>query len=80
MKTEEKILEELPEMNLDELLGLASRYHLGGLRLSDDAALGLIRTLKSKAREELEEGDGKRLETVRVEKQLGGRVVLFFGL
>lgn len=73
-------VENIDRLNLNQLMRLAVRYHLGGLKLSDANALHLISSLKRKASEELEEGDGKKVETVRVEKRLGGQVVVFFGL
>lgn len=67
-------------LSLWQLLNLAARYHLGGLRLSNSDATRLMKSLRKKAEEQLEPGDGIRVETVRVEKRLDGTVAMFFGL
>lgn len=67
-------------LSLLQLLNLAARYHLGGLKLSNSDATRLMKSLQKKAEDELEPGDGLRVETVRVEKRLDGSVAMFFGL
>jgi hypothetical protein len=66
--------------NLDQLLRLAAQYHLGGLKLTDDELSGLIKQIKKNGMVELDLGDGRKIESVRVERKLDGSVCIFFGI
>lgn len=66
-------------ITLDEFLRLAARYHLGGLTLSDGELSYLLSGLKERAALELDLGDGRKFESVRVERKLDGSVSVFFG-
>lgn len=67
-------------LGLDQWLRLAARYHLGGLNLSDKDLTLLMDKIKQSAMHELELGDGRKVESVRVERKLDGSVSIFFGI
>ena len=66
--------------NLTHALKLASRYHFGGLRLTDDQLHSLVKRVKDLATVELEPGDGRKVESVRVERKMDGSASIFFGI
>lgn len=65
---------------LDAALRLAAQYHLGGLLVSDEELKLLVGRLKDLAIDELELGDGRKVESVRVERRVDGSVSIFFGI
>lgn len=67
-------------LELDQLLGLAGRYHLGGLKLPDKDISILLEKLKQSAKLALELGDGRKIGSVRVERKLDGSISIFFGI
>lgn len=65
------------KLNLPELMRLASQFHLGRISQGDMSAV--LDLIKERACEEIDVGDGMKMETVRVERKLDGSVMIFFG-
>ncbi len=66
--------------NLDQALRLAAQFHLNGLHASEDQMCSIVKRLKHLSISELEPGDGRKVESVRVERRLDGSVSMFFGI
>ncbi|HEY9730973.1 MAG TPA: hypothetical protein V6C89_03625 [Drouetiella sp.] len=66
--------------NLDQALRLAAQLHYGGLQTSEEQLCSLVKEIKRLAVTELEKGDGRKVESVRVERKLDGSVIIFFGI
>jgi hypothetical protein len=66
--------------DLDAALRLAAQHHRGALEFTGEQSTDLIKILKQKAMDELELGDGRKIESVRVERKLDGSVSIFFGI
>lgn len=67
-----------PTLTLRELMGLAAHFHL--LRSTTADFSLLIHWIRERAQQELDTGDGIKVETVRVERKLDGTVSVSFGL
>ncbi len=61
-------------------LRLAAQFHLGGLHATDGQLGSIVKSVKHFAVVELERGDGRKVESVRVERKLDGSVSIFFGI
>lgn len=66
--------------NLDQALRLAAKLHYGVLAGSDSELCSIVEKLKRLAVRELDKGDGRKVESVRVERRLDGSVSVFFGI
>lgn len=66
--------------DLDHALRLAAQFHLNGLHASADQLCSIVKRIKLFATRELEPGDGRKVESVRVERRLDGSVSIFFGI
>ncbi len=66
--------------SLDEALQLAAKLHYGALQGSDEQLCSVIENVKRIAIKELDRGDGRKVESVRVERKLDGSVSIFFGI
>lgn len=66
--------------DLDHALKLAAQFHLGGLHATGDQLCLIVKRVKHFAIQELERGDGRKVESVRVERKLDGSVAIFFGI
>jgi len=67
-------------MTMHDLLALASKLYMCGQAASQSQLNNLMKTIRRRAAQELEVGDGVRFETVRVERKLDGSVSIFFGI
>jgi len=67
-------------LDLHGLLMQAAKVHQGCMIVSSDALSKLMGLIKLRAQQELEVGDGLKVETVRVERKLDGSVTVFFGI
>jgi|688.fasta_scaffold617259_2 hypothetical protein len=66
--------------DLDQALRLAARLHLGGTPGSEEQLCSLVKNVRRLAIKELDRGDGRKVESVRVERKLDGSVTIFFGI
>ncbi|MBS1953172.1 MAG: hypothetical protein JST89_03245 [Cyanobacteria bacterium SZAS-4] len=66
--------------DLDDALRLAAQFHLNGLHGSEEQLCSIVKRVKHFATAELEPGDGRKVESVRVERRLDGSVTTFFGI
>ncbi|CAN5587083.1 hypothetical protein BH10CYA1_BH10CYA1_23200 [soil metagenome] len=66
--------------DLDHALRLAAQFHLGGLHATDEQLCSLVKRVKNLAMLDLERGDGRKVESVRVERRLDGSISIFFGI
>lgn len=66
-------------MTMHELLALASKLHVERAIATQDDLNVLMNTIRHRAEQELEVGDGFKFETVRVERKLDGSVSIIFG-
>lgn len=66
--------------NLDQALRLAAQLHYGAVTGSDSMLCSVVEKLKRLAITELDKGDGRKVESVRVERRLDGSVSVFFGI
>lgn len=66
--------------NLEHALRLAAQFHLNGLHASEEQLWLIVKRIKQFATRELEPGDGRKVESVRVERRLDGSVSIFFGI
>ena len=67
-------------LDLAGLLRQAAKVHQGCMKFSSDGIAKLMGLIKTRAQQELDVGDGLKVETVRVERRLDGSVTVFFGI
>lgn len=66
--------------DLDQALRLAARLHLGLMPGAEEQLCSLVKNVRRLAIRELDRGDGRKVESVRVERKLDGSVTIFFGI
>lgn len=72
----------LEALSLSELMRLAAQFHMGLMNMKTSGAdmNAVVKLIKERASSELDEGDGMKCETVRVERRLDGAILIFFGM
>lgn len=65
--------------DLDHALQLAAKYHFAGQGAAEQL-YSIVKNVKRLAMDELDRGDGRKVESVRVERRLDGSVTIFFGV